>query len=103
MSVFDLDPPDPQMITLSLPVEAWEKAFTEALTEALKHSDALRTWAETQVVQVIKEMAADDPHLAEIRDEVRDYMRRYPAISDDERLQEKVAMTIFNHIQGGVR
>jgi len=103
MSIFDLDPPAPQMISLSLPSQVWEKAFTEALTDALKRSEALRTWVEAQVVKTVKEMAADDPHLAEIRAEVQDYMRRYPAISDDEKLQEKVAMTIFNHIQGGVR
>jgi len=90
----------PELITFSLPADAWEQLLAEAVRRALGDSPALRAAVDRQVTQAVRELAGESERLAEVKDEVRAFLTRYPTLWNDQVLQDKVGGTILRHLQG---
>lgn len=92
--------PQASLVTFTVQREVVEDAIQEAVKSTLRSSPILREVVGAQLRQYATQLASESKAIEAMKNEVRDYLARYPALSSDPALQETVAVAIFKHIQG---
>lgn len=90
---------DDVVSTIHITEEAFNGAIFDATVQLLVNNADFKKWVEEAIREEVRTQAPGNPRIAAVIKQVQEGLDRYPALWDDQGMQQVVGKAIFDYMQ----